>query len=371
MLKQFRAYLHLAITAKQTDQGKKLEAIPGPNTLTYCLELAELTDNTLARELAWPVVAVLDQISHVTNVCEGTLAGQDEKSMAMHAKATRILDQLDFALALILRNHIWRIQHRGAVTKNVELLGLLTSLATGDGVEAARLIRRFQKLNPEDPREPDGSVSPESCPDEFAWDAYQRVEALDDLADEFPDHIRTAARSMRAWPMLMPRHTNNRRRFQQLAKRFDLGAYYPTDASEGARFRPDTPLVRYLDPMFNRLDSVCRATRNIEFKSIEDEQHFLYLMWWTWPEDRPNEDVLAVIHAGRLLPPLTKATAAQWAEKAIVPLILVTDARDWTDCTEPVLQAIGKQKGVKSRAIFKSRLLAAVTATLRRLARPA
>jgi hypothetical protein len=127
--------------------------------------------------------------------------------MAMHAKATRILDQLDFALALILRNHIWRIQHRGAVTKNVELLGLLTSLATGDGVEAARLIRRFQKLNPEDPREPDGSVSPESCPDEFAWDAYQRVEALDDLADEFPDHIRTAARSMHAWPMLMPRHT--------------------------------------------------------------------------------------------------------------------------------------------------------------------
>ena len=168
-----------------------------------------------------------------------------------------------------------------------------------------------------------------------------------------------------------PGTRNNRRRFQQLAKRFDLGAYYPTDASEGARFRPDTPLVRYLDPMFNRLDSVCRATRNIEFKSIEDEQHFLYLMWWTWPEDRPNEDVLAVIHAGRLLPPLTKATAAQWAEKAIVPLILVTDARDWTDCTEPVLQAIGKQKGVKSRAIFKSRLLAAVTATLRRLARPA
>jgi hypothetical protein len=35
------------------------------------------------------------------------------------------------------------------------------------------------------------------------------------------------------------------------------------------------------------------------------------------------------------------------------------------------LQKIAKQKGVKSRATFKSRLLAAVTATLRRLARPA
>jgi hypothetical protein len=68
---------------------------------------------------------------------------------------------------------------------------------------------------------------------------------------------------------------------------------------------------------------------------------------------------------------LTKATAAQWAEKAIVPLILANDARDYANCTEPVLQRIAKQKGVKSRATFKSRLLAAVTATLRRLARPA
>jgi hypothetical protein len=78
-----------------------------------------------------------------------------------------------------------------------------------------------------------------------------------------------------------------------------------------------------------------------------------------------------VLRVACLLPPLTKATAAHWAEKAIVPLILVTDARDWTNCTEPVLQAIRKQKGVKSRATFKSRLLAAVAATLRRLARPA
>jgi hypothetical protein len=54
-----------------------------------------------------------------------------------------------------------------------------------------------------------------------------------------------------------------------------------------------------------------------------------------------------------------------------VPLILVTDARDFKNCTEPVLQAIARQKGVKSKATFKSRLLAAVTATLRRLARPA
>ena len=71
------------------------------------------------------------------------------------------------------------------------------------------------------------------------------------------------------------------------------------------------------------------------------------------------------------MPPLTKATANEWAKKALVPLILATDARDWKNCEEPVLQRIAKQKGVKSRATFKSRLLAAVSATLRRLARPA
>ena len=176
---------------------------------------------------------------------------------------------------------------------------------------------------------------------------------------------------MHGWPMLMHRHTNNRRRFKQLAERLQLGADYPTDASEGARCRPDTPMVRYLDPLIYRLNVTCQETRDVQFNSVQDEQWYLYMTWWTRQEDCPNEDVLAVIHAARLLPPLTKATAVQWAEKAIVPLILVTDARDWTKCTEPVLKKIARQKGVKSKATFKSRLLSAVLATLRRLARPA
>lgn len=80
---------------------------------------------------------------------------------------------------------------------------------------------------------------------------------------------------------------------------------------------------------------------------------------------------MQILRAVRDLPPLTKATVTPWAEKAVVPLILATDARDWKNCTEAVLQKIARQKGVKSRATFKSRLLAAVSATLRRLARPA
>jgi hypothetical protein len=45
------------------------------------------------------------------------------------------------------------------------------------------------------------------------------------------------------------------------------------------------------------------------------------------------------------VPPLTKAAVTQWAEKAIVPLILATDTRDYAHCTEPVLQKIVRQKG--------------------------
>ena len=371
LLKQFRAYLHLVITAQQTGRTRKLKTLPGPQLHDYCGALAHRPDNMLAGELAQPVVAILDQMSELARGYEEILRRKDEKSVAMHATARRILDQLDFALAFVLRQRLARMRSRGAVTQNLDLLGQLTEMAIGDGVEAAGLIRRYQSLNPEDPRNADGSPVSESYPDLFAWDAYQRIEALDDLADEFPDYLRTAARQMHAWPMLMHRHAHNRRRFKQLAQRLELGVKYPTDASEGARFRPDTPLVRYLDPLINRLHGVCRETRNMQFESIEQEQHLLYRMWWSWPKDRPNEEVIAVIHAARLLPPLTKATAAQWAEKALVPLILVTDARDYTNCTEPVLKKISEQKGVKSRATFKSRLLAAVTATLQRLARPA
>jgi hypothetical protein len=341
---------------------------PALKPLAHCLKLAEYPDNTLAAELAWPVVAVLDQIDDATRDCEALLRRPDAASVARRRQAARALEQLDYALALILRNHIWNIQSRGATTQNLELLNLLANLAIGDGEEAARLIQRYQKLTPNDPREADGSVSPESLPHTFAWDAYNRIAALDQLADEFPDHIRTAARSMHAWPMLMHRHTTNRARFHQLARQLELGADYPIDTSAAARYRPDTPLVRYLDPLIFRLNTACQELGDQKFRSVQEEQHWLYLTWWTWPEDCPSEEMLAAIHAAQLLPPLTKATAGQWAS---VPLIMATDARNYPDLAEPALLQIATHKAAKSQATFKNRLRTAVTATLRRLARPA
>jgi hypothetical protein len=335
--------------------------------------LAELPDNTLAGELWHPIWTILEQLDKAALYCRRRLIHKQVKDADDEAKLERVLWQLDYALALIMRLLPSLIRHRAEVTKCGELLGArISAMAIGDGADAAGLIRRWHRefLEKGD-RDENGSVTPDSFPEKFAWDVYQRVEALDKLADEFPDHIRLAARSMHAWPMLMHRHTNNRRRFQQLARRLELGAEYPTDASEGARFRPDTPLVRYLDPLIYRLHIMRSEIGDRQFDSVRDEQRWLCPTWWSWPDKPPSEEELAALRAARQLPPLTKATAMRWAEKAIVPLILATDARDYTTCTEPVLQKIAKQKGVKSRATFKSRLLAAVTATLRRLARPA
>jgi hypothetical protein len=370
-LQHFRAHLHLAITAKQTGQTKKLDDLPGPRTQDYCRELAKLPDNTLALELATPVTAILDQISSVSSLCEAILRFKDEKAVAMHATAQRILDQLDLALGFILRSFDVHVLFRSEVTEDHDLLVETTRIATTSGERAARLVRRYQQLLPMDCLDKDGSLSEGGFVESFAWDVYLRVAELDRLVDEFPDHIRFAARQMHAWPMLAHRHTNNRRRFKQLADRLELGADYPIDASNGARFRPDTPLVRYLDPVIYRLHSFYYQNSDREFESTEKENESIAQLWRQWPEELPGGDILAVLRETRRLPPLTKATAAQWAEKAIVPLILVTDARDYPDFTVPVLKQIAKQKGVKSRATFKSRLLSAVTATLRRLARPA
>src|ERR1039458_6267663 len=372
LLKEFRAYLHLAITAHQTDQAKNLEAMPGPQMRDYCHMLAKLPGNTLARELAAAVGAVLEQLDTAAMDFYRPIFQKKVEDSAKQAELEVILEQLDLAVAFILRRLLTLAKFRAGVTKSTDLLCDATGMAIGNGVDAARLIRYGEKNFPEISRLDDGSIDGGGFPGRFAWDVYQRVEALDKLADEFPDQIRMEACQMHAWPMLMHRHTNNRRRFQKLAKLLELGAEYPTDASEGARFRPDTPMVRYLEPIIRRLHTVrYYHDPDRKFETIAEENKFIGRFWWQWPEASPGEDILKVLRADCLLPPLTKATAAQWAEKAIVPLILVTDARDWVNCTEPVLQAIRKQKGVKSRATFKSRLLAAVSATLRRLARPA
>jgi len=371
LIDSFRAYLQTVITAEQFEQTARLSALPGSKTPNYCVSLAKLPDNILAVELAKPVWAILQQISETAMDFYRPLHHKAVKDPATQAEFERILLQLDFALALIMRRLPSIVRFRAKSTKCSDLLCEVLVGMTNNGSEAAQLIRRWQKEFDDDPREEDGSVLAESFPDMFAWDTYQRVEALDKLADEFPEHVRTAARQMHGWPMLVHRHTNNRKRFKELAARLGLGTEYPLDASEGARFRPDTPLVQYLDPLICNINYIRSVTEGKKYESVEKERESVGFWWRDVQNEIPGDEVVEALRTVPQLPPLTKATAILWAEKAVVPVIMATDARDWKNCEEPALQRIAKQRGVKSRATFKSRLLAAVSATLRRLARPA
>jgi len=371
LIDNFRAYLQTVITAEQYGQSARLDALPGAKTVNYCRSLATLPDNTLAAELAKPVWAMLEQINQAATEFYRPLYHKQIKDPATQAEYERILEQLDFALALILRRLPAMARFRARRTKCSDLLCEVTCGMTNHGHEAAGLARRYEKDFSEHMREPDGTLSEGGFIEAFAWDTYQRVEALDRLADEFPEHVRIAARNMHGWPMLAHRHTQNRKRFQQLAGRFELGVDYPLDASNGARFRPDTPLVRYLDPLVCKINYVRGFTAKQANESPEKERENLRFWWSDGLEHRAGDEVVEALRNVPQLPSLTKVTVGEWAEKALVPVILATDARDWKNCEEPALKRIAKQAGVKSRATFKSRLLSAVASTLRRLARPA
>jgi hypothetical protein len=366
----FRAFLQTAITAEQFGQRSNFAAIPGAKAANYCVSLAELPDNALARELAAPVWAILREIEQSAMLFYRPLYHKKVTDPKKAAEYERILWQLDFAIALIQRHFNTLVRFRAKRTKCPDLLvDHLCAMLRGE--EASELLRKYQKEFPDDCRDESGRITDGGFPEMFAWDTYVRVEALDRFAEAFPEEIKLAAKIMHGWPMLAHRHTKNRKRFETLAARLELGVDYPLDASDAARFRPNSPFVRYLDPLISKLAYVRSVTMGDTYETPEKETESLRRWWWDIQEERPTEEEIAIARVLRKLPPLTKLTANEWAEKAVVPIILACDARDWKNCEEPALKQIAKQKGVKSRATFKSRLLSAVSANLRRLARPA
>ncbi len=62
LLKDFRAWLHLAITASQTGHAGKLPAMPGPIVMGWCRKLAKMPDHALASELSCSVTAILNRV---------------------------------------------------------------------------------------------------------------------------------------------------------------------------------------------------------------------------------------------------------------------------------------------------------------------
>jgi hypothetical protein len=151
----------------------------------------------------------------------------------------------------------------------------------------------------------------------------------------------------------------------------ELGADYPFDTRRTARFRPDSPMVRYLDnliPRMNLLRENCRRHKTTEARDI--------LHWWQMNRSRgqnetePSQATLQVLRRLKDLPTLTKSTAAEWTKKTVVPLVLTTDAHGSGPYAERAIEQIRQQRDIKSRAIFQSRLESKIAKTLRSLAKP-
>jgi hypothetical protein len=372
-LQKVRVMLDLAIKirrCKDSDTRHRLkEALaqfPFDSIGTFQLlnTASENSANDLAFELADPACVVIDAIWQMS------LMTGKARAIAHHCKredwqkaAARVSDQVDLALALILRALIPRVGAAAMATKNEDLLFEVLNILIGDGHEASNLIARYQELCAGEAGNEGGSLQAGSFAEHFAWDAYLRVAALDKLVDRYPKNIRPVARQMNAWPMLRYFHNDRQKRFEQIADKLELGADYPLDVSKGPAWRPDTPIVQYLDTLVYRFYSF-----GLDFLDVKKwEPDELKAAQWAasepW-EDQPSKVAVKALLDSISLPKLTKDTAKSWANVAIVPYIMVTDAKTPTSCSVPALQSIWKQKRVKSAATFKSRLKPLVVRTL-------
>jgi hypothetical protein len=224
-----------------------------------------------------------------------------------------------------------------------------------------------------DERDPDGQTQPESLPDSFAWDTCLRVEALAEMVERFPDHLRHGARLMSGWPMIVSQHLDHRPEFGRIAALLDLGADYPLDVGPRRRRGAATPLLRYLEPLVVQYHKAWLLEDGWRGKAAAPPAPS------GKPEKRgPDAGAPASLEAAEqairrvlaALPPLTRESAAAWSRLVIVPHVMLHDAATAETCRVPVLQNIWRHRSVKSRATFRSRLHSAVSGTLGRFARP-
>jgi hypothetical protein len=110
----FRGWLQTAITDGQYDQNGRPPRQPRSKTPNYCRSLANVPDNALARELAAPVLAVLDQIEYAAAIFQRAVTDRTASGGPAFESPVapitpeqeaykKVLWQLDLALALTLR----------------------------------------------------------------------------------------------------------------------------------------------------------------------------------------------------------------------------------------------------------------------------
>jgi len=256
--------------------------------------------------------------------------------------------------------------------------------ALGTFQEVQRILAKFPirrwsfppEVTPLEQIQPDGSKPPTlEAAEKLVLETVRLVGRLAELSVRFPELLNVLARQMPAWPVMHFKREGVGGDFWHVRRHLQLAEEYPLDTSHGARWHPSSATGQYLSRWVDRihcfrLDTV-RAQQGTKPVSRAST---MALFNGSPPGGRrqlrsEQESLLQVVIR---MPPLTKATSNEWSRQVLVPLIMLWDAgSDEASCKEPALKAIWRQKGVKSRATFKSRLLTKVRQTLRSLARPA
>lgn len=191
-------------------------------------------------------------------------------------------------------------------------------------------------------------------PEKLVLETVRHVERLAELSAKFPEQFKAVARQMPAWPVMRFKRDASNNHFWHVLYRLQLGEDYPIDTSSNARSHPSSIMGQYLTRCVERL------------------HRFRWRM--EWPDDSfhtRSPELKSLLELALRMRPLTKANSDEWSRRVLVPMIMLLDAgADEASCKEPALQAIWRQRGVKSPATFRSRLLTKVRQTLRGLAKP-
>ncbi len=215
--------------------------------------------------------------------------------------------------------------------------------------------------------------------------AVELTETLTELiADETPEADRNAkivnwiAEELPYWPMLHFRNTAANNHFPRIADKIGLGDNCLVNVSDKANYSLRTPInrlvwkclrhIKHVQDILSRGDREKRTVAKALASCI-----ILELPPVNPHPIVPRKNIGGMIHREeipihercRKLPPLTKSTASQWADVAIIPLLCIWYPDFYA---EPALKTILDRRNPKSRKAEMTAVRKAVVQHLRGLA---
>ena len=200
--------------------------------------------------------------------------------------------------------------------------------------------------------------------------------------------MQSTAEKLPYWPMLRFLNTaaNSKKQFRRIAQELKLGSDCPINVSESANYSLETPINYFVwkclrhfqdvhwhirhdfkNPGYGHVDRPAKtfeeAVEGIIFQKLEPP-HVIRPMTVGMIK---REDI-QIYKASYELQPLTKSTAEDWADKAIVPYV----CSKYTDFHNvPEFSNIFKRSGVKTRGQQRAQIRKDIIRSLVSMARPA